>query len=82
VISTVIKEKVIEMQVTDLSGVVWRRSSHSGGGNGSQCVEVAMLADRAALRDSKMTAAPALVFEIGTVSAFVAAAGRGVWDQR
>jgi len=78
---TVIKEKVIEMQATDLSGAVWRRSSHSGGDNGSQCVEVAVLADRAALRDSKMTAAPALVFDVGTVSAFVAAAGRGAWDQ-
>lgn len=70
------------MQATDLSGALWRRSSHSGGDNGSQCVEVAVLANRAALRDSKMTAAPALVFEVGSVSAFVAAAGRGVWDQR
>jgi len=70
------------MQATDLSGAVWRRSSHSGGDNGSQCVEVAVLADRAALRDSKMTAAPALVFGVGTVSAFIAAAIRGEWDQR
>jgi hypothetical protein len=82
VISPVIKQKVIEMQATDLSGAVWRRSSHSGGDNGSQCVEVAVLADRAALRDSKMTAAPALVFGVGTMSAFITAVSRGQWDQR
>jgi hypothetical protein len=76
---TVSKEKVIEMQATDLSSAVWRRSSHSGGDNGSQCVEVAVLADRAALRDSKMTAAPALVFGVDTVSAFIAAVSRGEW---
>jgi hypothetical protein len=82
VICTVIKEKVNDMQATDLSGAVWRRSSHSGGDNGSQCVEVAMVADRAALRDSKMTAGPALVFPVGTVSAFLAATSRGEWDHR
>lgn len=70
------------MQATDLSGAVWRRSSHSGGDNGSQCVEVAMFAHRAALRDSKIPATPALVFPAGTVTAFLAAAGAGVWDQR
>jgi hypothetical protein len=70
------------MQATDLSGAAWRRSSHSGGDNGSQCVEVAVFADRAGLRDSKMAAAPALVFPVGTVTAFIAAAGRGKWDQR
>jgi hypothetical protein len=77
----VTKEKVNDMQATDFSGAVWRRSSHSGGDNGSQCVEVAMLANRAALRDSKIPAAPALVFPAGTVAAFLAAAGAGEWDQ-
>jgi len=79
---SVTKEKVNDMQATDLSGAVWRRSSHSGGDNGSQCVEVAMLANRAALRDSKIPAAPALVFLARTVTAFLAAAGAGVWDRR
>jgi hypothetical protein len=79
---SVTKEKVNDMQATDLSGAVWRRSSHSGGDNGSQCVEVAMFAHRAALRDSKIPATPALVFPAGTVTAFLAAAGAGVWDQR
>lgn len=70
------------MQATDLSDAVWRRSSHSGGGDGSQCVEVAMSGDVAALRDSKKTAAPALVFGANAVSAFVAAAARGALAQR
>lgn len=39
-----------------MAGREWRRSSHSGGDNGSQCVEVALLrrrSDRAQIRDSK-----------------------------
>lgn len=70
------------MQATDLSGAVWRRSSHSGGDNGSQCVEVAAVADRAAVRDSKAPAAPVLAFPVATLTAFVAVAGRGNWYQR
>jgi hypothetical protein len=35
----------------ELAGARWRKSSHSGGGN--DCVEVAFVADGAALRDSK-----------------------------
>jgi len=35
----------------EFSGVRWRKSSHSGGGN--DCVEVAFVAGGAALRDSK-----------------------------
>jgi hypothetical protein len=34
-----------------LSGLRWRKSSHSGGGN--DCVEVAFVAGGAAVRDSK-----------------------------
>lgn len=75
------------MQATDLSGVPWRRSSHSGGDNGSQCVELALLAGAGAIRDSKagwdpgLRASPALVFPVGTMTAFVAAAKRGRLDQ-
>lgn len=71
------------MQATDTSGAVWRRSSHSGGDNGSQCVELALLDDGAealaAVRDSKMPAAPTLAFPVGTLTAFVAAAKQGDW---
>jgi hypothetical protein len=79
---TVSKEKVDDMQATDLSGAVWRRSSYSGGDNGSQCVEVAVVTDRAAVRDSKVPAAPVLAFPVATLTAFVAVARRGHWHQR
>lgn len=70
------------MEATDLSRAGWRRSSHSGGDNGSQCVEVAVLAGRAAVRDSKNTAAVVLDFPMGTLAAFVGAAKQGTWHQR
>lgn len=69
------------MQATDTSGAVWRRSSHSGGDNGSQCVEVAMIGDRAAVRDSKMPAAQGLAFPMATLTAFVTAAKHAGWHR-
>ena len=39
------------MTEPDLSQVVWRKSSHSGGGN--DCVEIAFIDGVAAVRDSK-----------------------------
>ncbi len=80
--ATVGKEKVDEMQATDLAGAVWRRSSHSGGDNGSQCVELAVFAGRGAVRDSKNVAALALDFPVHTLAAFVGAAKRGNWHRR
>jgi hypothetical protein len=73
---------VDDMQATDLSGAVWRRSSYSGGDNGSQCVEVAVLADLGAVRDSKTPAAPVLAFPVAALTAFVAVARLGDWHQR
>lgn len=75
------------MQATDLSGAAWRRSSHSGGDNGSQCVELASLAEHTAVRDSKARwdpehrTTPALVFPAGTMSAFLAAAKQDELDR-
>ncbi|GAA4233063.1 DUF397 domain-containing protein [Actinomadura meridiana] len=44
----------------ELTGAVWRKSSHSG--SGDQCVEVAPLSsDLRAVRDSKDPGGPALV---------------------
>jgi hypothetical protein len=55
----------------DLSNVVWRKSSYSGG-NGGDCVEVAMLPDaRRAVRDSKDPGGGALVFDTGDWVAFI-----------
>ena len=52
------------MQWTDLSGAAWRKSSRSNGGYGDQtdCVEVAGLPGRVAMRDSKDPAGPVLAF--------------------
>jgi hypothetical protein len=60
----------------DLTGANWRRSSHSSR-NGA-CVEVAAVDGVVAVRDSKDTGRPALVFSPCEWSAFVAAAGGGV----
>ncbi|MET8134252.1 DUF397 domain-containing protein [Streptomyces sp. NPDC005251] len=60
----------------DLTAARWRKSSYSGD-TGGQCVEVALLATRVALRDSKD---PALgVFTVGAdvFAAFVGAAVDG-----
>lgn len=82
----VTKKKVNDMQATDLTGAVWRKSSRSGGDNGSQCVEVAVLDGLAGLRDSKQQGsatvhAPALVFPVSNMTAFLAVTKRGDWDQ-
>ncbi|TNC29004.1 DUF397 domain-containing protein [Amycolatopsis alkalitolerans] len=42
----------------EFAGGTWRKSSYSGGGN--DCVEVALLADRIGVRDSKNPGAGAL----------------------
>ncbi|MEO6089609.1 MAG: DUF397 domain-containing protein [Umezawaea sp.] len=44
-----------------MTELVWRKSSHSGGG-GSECVEVAFPSARVAVRDSKNPTGPRLVF--------------------
>ncbi|MFD0856508.1 DUF397 domain-containing protein [Actinomadura adrarensis] len=33
--------------------IIWRKSSHTGGGNDAACVELAQVADRVWVRDSK-----------------------------
>lgn len=52
-------------------GIVWRKSSRSGNGGGSDCVEVADLADGTrAVRDSKDRHGPVLRFTAGEWAAF------------
>jgi hypothetical protein len=61
----------------DLSNATWRKSSYSGG-NGGNCVEVAVLADDSrAVRDSKDPEGPKLVFTPATWRAFAAAVKGG-----
>ncbi|WP_432032674.1 DUF397 domain-containing protein [Streptomyces antibioticus] len=45
----------------DLARAQWRRASYSGS-NGGECVEVAALNPRTAVRDSKNPHGPALLF--------------------
>lgn len=41
------------VSTVDQSGLVWRKSSYSGGGNNDNCVEVAFSGLVAGVRDSK-----------------------------
>lgn len=51
----------------------WRKSSFSSGGE-TDCVEVALTADRARVRDSKNASGPVLAVDAGTWTVFVASA--------
>lgn len=57
---------------TDLSGVRWRTSSRTNGGNDAQCVELACLDAGRAVRDSKAPAGPVLRFPGAAFAAFLA----------
>ncbi|MEV6183046.1 DUF397 domain-containing protein [Streptomyces sp. NPDC052016] len=63
-----------------LGDAVWRRSSHSSG-NGA-CVEVAVAGRVVAVRDSKDTGRPALLFSPRGWSAFLEAADDGRLHRR
>jgi hypothetical protein len=65
----------------DLSEAVWRKSSFSGANN--NCVEVAgNLPHGIAVRDSKGSDGPALVFTRGAWDAFTAGVKDGRFDLR
>ncbi|HEV8559705.1 MAG TPA: DUF397 domain-containing protein [Actinophytocola sp.] len=60
----------------DLSGLAWRKSSRSGGGNNDACVEVALAGPAMAVRDSKSPATGTLAFPTPGWSAFVGTVAR------
>ena len=64
-----------EVDETRLLEAVWRKSSYSGGG-GNECVEVAVLRDGAAVRDSKDPRGGFFVVSERGWSAFVAAVAK------
>ncbi|MFJ6832554.1 DUF397 domain-containing protein [Streptomyces sp. NPDC091209] len=60
----------------DLTRARWRKSTYSGS-SGGECVEVASLATRVALRDSKNPAQGAFTVGAGAFAVFVGAAVDG-----
>jgi hypothetical protein len=50
------------VSIVDQAGLVWRKSSRSGGGNNDNCVEVAFSAPGVAVRDSKNPRAGLVAF--------------------
>jgi hypothetical protein len=65
----------------DFGRAEWRKSSWSGG-NGGQCVEVAVLPGTVGLRDSKDPAGPVLTATPAEFTAFVRAVARGALSGR
>jgi hypothetical protein len=64
----------------DLSNATWRKSSYSGG-NGGNCVEVAVLPDGGrAVRDSKDPDGPKLMFSPAEWRTFINAMRSGTFD--
>jgi hypothetical protein len=58
-------------QFTPMPPGTWRRSSHSGGGDGNACVEIADGHTRTAVRDSKAPTRAVLSFPAEAFSAFL-----------
>jgi hypothetical protein len=51
-----------DREMPGMAQEVWRKSSHSGGGGSSSCVEVAYRAEVVGVRDSKKIDGPTLTF--------------------
>ncbi|MEU5477135.1 DUF397 domain-containing protein [Streptomyces mirabilis] len=51
----------------------WRKSSHSGEGDGNECVEIANTPTHIAIRDSKAPARATLTFPAGAFVTFIGA---------
>jgi len=66
------------MAALNLAGAAWYKSSRSSG-NGN-CVEVAVLDEAVAVRDSKDRSGPVLIFTSAEWDAFMAGAKDGEFD--
>jgi hypothetical protein len=71
---------VHELLAHQLKGAVWKKGSRSNGNGGNNCVEVAMLEEGIAVRDSKNRTGPALMFTPAEWTAFVDSAKDGEFD--
>ena len=58
----------------------WIKSSRSGGNGGGSCVEVAVVGNGRAVRDSKDPHGPMLVFERGSWNTFLRAVKQSMLD--
>ncbi|HEV7907652.1 MAG TPA: DUF397 domain-containing protein [Pseudonocardiaceae bacterium] len=63
----------------DLQGAAWCKSSRSGN-SGGECVELALGASVAGVRDSKNSAGPVLTFGHTELAAFLSATKAGRFD--
>ncbi|GAA2465149.1 DUF397 domain-containing protein [Streptomyces macrosporus] len=59
-----------EQPIPDSAELVWHKSSHSGG-DGGECVEVAVTVPTVHVRDSKNVRGPRLSFGVSQWAAFV-----------
>jgi hypothetical protein len=69
------------MEMFDFSTAAWKKSGRSNGNGGSNCVEVAMLRNGVAVRNSKDRAGAVLVFTPDEWEAFVDGAKDGEFDR-
>ena len=60
--------------------LAFRKSSHSNGNGGNNCVEVAFSADGIAVRDSKNPDGPQLMFTAAEWAAFISGTKDGEFD--
>ncbi|WP_329788034.1 DUF397 domain-containing protein [Lentzea sp. DG1S-22] len=62
--------------IPDLGTATWRKSSRSGG-NGGQCVELALIGEHGAARDSKNPEGDVLIFGGNALAFFLNATKTG-----
>ncbi|WP_018682770.1 DUF397 domain-containing protein [Actinokineospora enzanensis] len=62
------------------SGLRWRKSSRTNGGNGAQCVELACLDHGGAIRDTKQQSGPMLTVDARAFRTFLSTAAAGRLD--
>ncbi|MFF3919511.1 DUF397 domain-containing protein [Streptomyces sp. NPDC001852] len=71
---------IIQSPAADLTDAQWRKSSYSGGAN--DCVEIADLGDRVAVRDSKDIGRRPLLFSKRAMRAVVSGVACAAIGQR
>ncbi|MFF9310895.1 DUF397 domain-containing protein [Streptomyces sp. NPDC014748] len=68
----------VSLKAQEIPADAWFKSSHSGGGSGSDCVEAAALVGGAAFRDSKAPARGQFRVAAAPLTVFLASVKDGV----